>query len=182
MHGVRRELLEAQADALALPVHVVELPWPCPNDVYESLMADALEIARADGVEAVAFGDLFLEDIRAYRENALEATGLVPLFPLWGTPTDALARERVAVGIRAVITCVDPSQAPRELAGRWFDAALLESLDEGVDPCGENGEFHTLVVDGPGFRSPLEVEVGQVVERDGFVFADVVPTKRTRSG
>ena len=176
MHAVRRELLEAQAAALGIPVHVVELPWPCPNELYEAKMAEALVAAAHDGIGAIAFGDLYLEDVRAYRERALAGTGLVPHFPLWHRPTATLANEMIAVGIRAVITCVDPAQAPRELAGRWFDRALLDGLPGGVDPCGENGEFHTFVVDGPEFARPISVEVGQVVERDGFVFADVVPT------
>lgn len=176
MHAVRRELLDAQAASIGLPLHVIELPWPCPNDVYESLMDRSLADARHDGVEAIAFGDLFLADVREYRERSLEATGLAPRFPLWRRPTDEVASEIIEVGIKAVITCVDPAQAPAELAGRWFDDRLLADLPEGVDPCGENGEFHTFVVDGPCFSTPLAVEVGQVVERDGFVFADVVPT------
>jgi uncharacterized protein (TIGR00290 family) len=175
MHAVRRTLLEAQAAALGLPLHVVELPWPCPNGVYEERMTAAVEKAAADGVTRVVFGDLFLEDIRAYREAMLAPSGMTPVFPLWQRPTDKLAAEMVGAGVRAVLTCVDPSQAPRELAGRWFDANLLASLPATVDPCGENGEFHTFVVDGPGFAAPLEVTVGEVVERDGFVFADVLP-------
>jgi uncharacterized protein (TIGR00290 family) len=176
MHAVRLELLRAQAAALGLPLHVVELPWPCANEVYEAAMRDGLVAALADGAEALAFGDLFLEDVRAYRERSLEGTGLTPRFPLWGQPTDELARAILAVGIRAVVTCVDPAQAPATIAGRWYDETYLEELPDGVDPCGERGEFHTFVVDGPGFAAPLAVELGQVVERDGFVFADVVPT------
>jgi uncharacterized protein (TIGR00290 family) len=176
MHAVRLELLEAQAVALDLPLHVVELPWPSSNEVYEARMGAAVEAAVDLGVEAIAFGDLFLEDVRAYREGALAGSGLAPRFPLWGRPTHEVAREIVAVGIRAVLTCVDPAQAPAELAGRWYDERLLAELPGDVDPCGERGEFHTFVVDGPDFARPLDVEVGQVVERDGFVFADVVPT------
>jgi uncharacterized protein (TIGR00290 family) len=175
MHGVRRSLLEAQAYALGLPLHVVELPWPCPNEVYEEQMSAAIAVARTSGVAAMVFGDLFLEDIRRYREESLRGTGLTPLFPLWQRPTRAVAQELVTLGVRAVITCVDPKQAPRELAGRWYDGALLANLPPGVDPCGENGEFHTFVVDGPGFARPLDVTVGETVERDGFVFTDVVP-------
>ncbi len=175
MHAVRRELLEAQAVALSLPLHVVDLPWPCPNGVYEERMAAALDAARAIGVQQVAFGDLYLEDVRRYREDAMAGTGLTPVFPLWGEPTDQLAREIVASGVRAVLTCVDPKQLPRELAGRWYDAELLADLPDGVDPCGENGEFHSFVVDGPGFAAPLDVVVGETVERDGFVFTDVLP-------
>jgi uncharacterized protein (TIGR00290 family) len=158
MHEVRRSLLEAQADALGLPLHIVELPWPCPNEVYEERTEAALVAARASGVETLVFGDLFLEDIRRYREDRLRGSGLTPLFPLWRRPTEVVAREMVALGVRALITCVDPQQAPRELAGRWYDEVLLSELPPGVDPCGENGEFHTFVVDGPG-----------------FVFTDVVP-------
>jgi uncharacterized protein (TIGR00290 family) len=176
MHAVRRVLLEAQADALELPVHVVELPWPCLNEVYEQRMADIVRAAADAGVAHMVFGDLFLADVRAYREQQLAGTGLSPVFPLWQRPTNVLAKEMLDAGIRAIVTCVDPSQAPPELVGRWFDANFLDQLQPGIDPCGENGEFHTFVVDGPGFRHPLEVAVGDVVERDGFVFADVVPT------
>ncbi len=175
MHGVRRSLLEAQAEAVGLPLHVVALPWPCPNDVYEARMGAVVASARADGVEAAVFGDLFLEDVRRYRERMLEGSGLTPVFPLWERPTGALAQRLLAVGMRAVVTCVDLGQAPRELAGRWFDAAFLADLPPSVDPCGENGEFHTLVVDGPGFDHPLDVTVGVTVEIDGFAFTDVVP-------
>ena len=175
MHAVRRELLHAQADALGLPLHVIELPWPCPDKVYAERMDAAIAAAVADGVEAMVFGDLFLRDIRAYREDLLAPTGIRPVLPLWDLPTDKLARHMLAVGIRAVITCVDPKLAPAELAGRWYDEELLHDLPPTVDPCGENGEFHTFVVDGPGFTHPLGVSVGEVVTRDGFVFADVVP-------
>jgi len=173
MHAVRRALLEAQADRLGLPLHVVEIPSPCPNDVYAAKMSDAIETAVGDGVEHVVFGDLYLEDVRAYRVQALADTGIEPVFPLWQRPTDALAREMVAGGVRAVITCVDPRQLPARFAGRNFDDALLADLPDGVDPCGENGEFHTFVWDGPGFSSPIAIQTGEVVERDGFVFCDV---------
>jgi uncharacterized protein (TIGR00290 family) len=175
MHGVRRTLLEAQATALGMPLHVVQLPWPCPNEVYEQKMAAAVEEARRSGIEAMVFGDLFLEDIRRYREAALGGTGVTPMFPLWLRPTPQVARSLIDLNFRAVVVCVDPAQAPGEIAGRWYDATLLDDLPPGVDPCGENGEFHTVVVDGPGFAYPVEVEVGEVVERDGFVFADVIP-------
>jgi uncharacterized protein (TIGR00290 family) len=175
MHGVRRALLEEQAAALGLPLHVVELPWPCGNEIYEQLMGAAVTSAVSVGVEVMAFGDLFLEDVRAYRERMLEGTGLRPLFPLWQRPTGELAGELLESGIRAVITCVDSAQAPREIAGRWYDAELLAELPPGVDRCGENGEFHTVVVDGPDFGAPIHVTIGETVERDGFVFTDVVP-------
>jgi uncharacterized protein (TIGR00290 family) len=174
MHGVRRVLLEQQADSLGLPLHVVELPWPCPNDVYEQQMTAALAAAERDQVAHIAFGDLFLADVRAYRENMLAGTEISPLFPLWGRPTGQLATEMLAAGIHAVISCVDPKQAPASLAGRWFDAELLADLPPVVDPCGEKGEFHTFVADGPGFRWPLQVAVGDIVERGGFVFADLL--------
>lgn len=173
MHATRRSLLEAQAESLGLPLRVVEIPSPCPNEVYEQRMAAAMTAARDDGVEAVVFGDLFLADVRAYREGTLAGTGIAPLFPLWQRPTAALATEMLAAGVRAVLTCVDPSKIPARYAGRPFDGALLADLPAGVDPCGENGEFHTFVFDGPGFTRPLDVAVGEVVERDGFVFADV---------
>jgi uncharacterized protein (TIGR00290 family) len=179
MHGVRRALLERQAAALGLPLHVVELPWPCGNEVYEQLMSTAVARAVSAGVEAMVFGDLFLADVRAYRERMLEGSGLRPLFPLWLRPTGELAGELLESGVRALITCVDSAQAPREIAGRWYDAALLTELPPGVDRCGENGEFHTVVVDGPDFSAPIHVTIGETVERDGFVFTDVVPA-RTR--
>ena len=179
MHGVRRALLEAQAAALDLPLHIVELPWPCPNEVYEEKMSVAIDVARESGIEAMVFGDLFLEDVRRYRETALEGTGVTPVFPLWRRPTPEVARSLIDLGFRAVVVCVDPAQAPAGLAGRWYDAALLNDLPPEVDPCGENGEFHTVVVDGPQFAFPVDVELGEVVERDGFVFADVIPATRS---
>jgi uncharacterized protein (TIGR00290 family) len=180
MHAVRRTLLEAQAEQLGLPLHVVELPAPCPNAVYADRMATAMRSAADAGVTRVVFGDLYLEDVRAYREDALAATPIRPVFPLWRRPTPALAREMVDAGVRAVITCVDPNQLPAPFAGRAFDAALLADLPAGVDPCGENGEFHTFVWDGPGFAAPIGIELGEVVERDGFVFCDVRPTATGR--
>jgi uncharacterized protein (TIGR00290 family) len=181
MHAVRRSLLERQAEALGLPLHVVELPWPCANDVYERRMAAAVAVAREAGVTAMVFGDLFLEDVRRYREQSLAGTGLTPLFPLWRRPTTAVARELLDAGVRAVITCVDPAQAPPAIAGRWFTEELLADLPAEVDPCGENGEFHTFVVDGPGFAASLDVTVGETSERDGFVFTDVIASPRRAS-
>lgn len=175
MHAVRRELLVAQGEHLGLPVHVVEIPSPCPNEVYEAAMHDAVATAVSDGATQMVFGDLYLADVRAYRETALSGTGIAPVFPLWRRPTDALARTMLAAGVRAVLTCVDPAQLPAEFAGRPYDEALLAELPRGLDPCGENGEFHTFVWDGPGFRTPIPVEVGERVEREGFVFCDVVP-------
>jgi uncharacterized protein (TIGR00290 family) len=174
MHAVRRTLLEAQADRLGLPLHVVEIPSPCPNEVYEARMTEAMSAARAAGIEQIVFGDLFLEDIREYRERNLAPTGIAPAFPLWARPTATLARDMLAEGMQAVITCVDPAVLPGEFSGRAFDESLLADLPAGIDPCGERGEFHTFVWDGPGFRAPLDIEIGDRVERDGFVFCDVV--------
>jgi uncharacterized protein (TIGR00290 family) len=173
MHAVRRSLLEAQADRLGLALVTVEIPASCSNELYEERMAEAIALAQADRIAHVIFGDLFLRDVRAYREDRLRGTGISPIFPLWDRPTDVLAREMLAAGLKAVITCVDPRQLPGEFAGRPFDAKLLSELPPGVDPCGERGEFHTFVWDAPGFRSPLNIELGQIVERDGFVFCDV---------
>lgn len=175
MHGVRRSLLEAQAAALGLPLHVVELPWPCSNAEYERLLGAAVVGAVGSGVEVMVFGDLFLADVRHYREQALAGSGLRPVFPLWQLPTDAVARELVDAGVSAVVSCVDCAQAPRELAGRWYDQGFLAALTPGIDPCGENGEFHTAVVASPDFSAPIPVTLGETVERDGFAFTDVVP-------
>ena len=175
MHAVREELLDLQAAAAGLPLRKVGIPWPCPNDVYEAAMAEAVAEARDQGVTHMVFGDLFLGDIRAYREQTLTGTGITPLFPLWGRDTPTLAREMVGAGLRATLTCVDPVQLDRRHAGQAFDAALLESLPPGCDPCGERGEFHTFAWDGPCFSHPVPVKVGEVVERDGLVFADVLP-------
>lgn len=175
MHSTRQVLLEAQARVLGLPLHVIPLPWPCPNEAYERAMREAIEAAHRRGVTHVAFGDLFLEDVRAYRCRQLEGTGIDPLFPLWHEPTEALARRMIDAGLEAVLTCVDPKQLPRAFVGRRFDHALLDALPEGVDRCGENGEFHTCVLAGPMFRERLVAALGEVVERDGFCFADLVP-------
>lgn len=175
MHAVRRVLLEAQAASLGLPLQVVEIPSPCPNDVYEARMAAAMSAAVASGVGGVVFGDIFLEDVRAYREAALRGSGVTPTFPLWGRPTQELARYIIDAGIRAVVTCIDPRRLSPGLVGRAYDAQFLEELPGEVDPCGERGEFHTFVWDGPGFSAPIDVKVGELVERDGFVFCDVLP-------
>jgi uncharacterized protein (TIGR00290 family) len=175
MHAVRRALLEAQATAVGLPLVVVPIPSPCPNDVYEAAMARALAQARADGIEAVAFGDLFLEDVRRYREEKMAGTGLAPLFPLWGEPTARLATTMIESGLEAVLSCVDPRVLDASFAGRAYDRALLAALPPGVDPCGERGEFHSFAWDGPAFRHPVRVRAGEVVSRDGFVFADLLP-------
>jgi len=175
MHAVRESLLQRQAAAVALPLHLVRIPSPCPNETYDAAMDVAVRALHERGVRHVAFGDLFLEDIRRYREERLLWTGLTPLFPLWGRDTAELAREMQADGVRATLTCVDPRVVPASLAGRAWDAALVRELPPGVDPCGERGEFHTFVTDAPGFAAPVTAEPGVVVERDGFVFADLLP-------
>jgi uncharacterized protein (TIGR00290 family) len=175
MHAVRTELLEAQAAALALPLVKVHIPSPCPNEIYERAMATAVARAMSEGFTHVAFGDLFLEDVRRYREEKLAGTGLTPLFPLFGADTAALARDMIASGLGARITCVNPAILDRAFAGREFDAALLHDLPPAVDPCGERGEFHTFAYRGPMFSRPIPIESGVVVEREGFVFADLVP-------
>ena len=177
MHAVRESLLDAQAGAVGLPLVKIPIPWPCPNGIYEQQMARAIAQARNQGVTYMIFGDLFLEDIRKYREEKLKGSGITPLFPLWGTDTRRLAQAMVDAGLRAYLTCVDPKQLDPQLAGRAFDAELLGELPAGVDHCGEKGEFHTLAYAGPMFRSPISVEVGEVVNRDGFYFADVLPAE-----
>lgn len=174
MHGVRRDILEAQADAAGLPLHIVELPWPCSNEAYAGLMSEFVREAAAGGIEAMAFGDLFLEDIRAYRERQLDGTGLRPVFPLWGKPTTALAEEMIAAGLEARLSVVDSRKLEADFAGRAFDGALIRDLPPGVDPCGENGEFHTCVTAGPMFSRSLALSVGARVARDGFFYADLV--------
>jgi uncharacterized protein (TIGR00290 family) len=178
MHAVRTDLLKTQAAAAGLPLWPVPIPSPCSNAQYEAAMRTVIERARAADVTAFAFGDLFLQDIRAYRERQLAGSGLTPVFPLWLSPTDVLARDMVAGGLRAYLTCVDPKQLPARFAGRSFDLALLGELPPGVDPCGERGEFHTFAYAGPMFREDLAVRVGETVARDGFVFADVLPSSR----
>lgn len=175
MHAVRRKLLEAQAHAAGLPLHVIEIPWPCPNEVYEEHLGAFVSAQKAAGIEAMAFGDLFLEDIRAYREDKLAGSGIEPIFPLWGRETGMLAHEMIAGGLQARLTCVDPKKLPAYFAGRAFDEALLADLPDGVDPCGENGEFHSCVFAGPMFEHAIDVDLGEVHERDGFVFADLLP-------
>ncbi len=173
MHAVRAELLRAQADAAGLPLVIVPLPWPCSNEIYEERMGAAVREVVAQGFTHVAFGDLFLEDVRRYREDRLAGTGLEPLFPLWGMPTAPLAHAMIAGGVEARITCLDPRVLPREFAGRAFDEALLAELPADVDPCAERGEFHTCVVGGPMFSKRIEVTIGETLERDGFVFTDL---------
>jgi uncharacterized protein (TIGR00290 family) len=174
MHGVRRSLLDAQAQAARLPLWAIDLPSPCSNEAYERIMAGVLERARAERVDAIAYGDLFLEDIRAYRLARHAGTGIEPLFPLWGRETPALAREMIRGGLRARLSCVDTRKLGAEFSGRAYDGVLLEALPSGVDPCGEHGEFHTFVHAGPMFDHPLAVRIGERVVRDGFAFTDLL--------
>jgi uncharacterized protein (TIGR00290 family) len=173
MHAVRRELVEAQAERVGLPLWPVELPWPCSNAVYEELMGEVCSRALAEHAEAIAFGDLFLQDIRDYREAQLRGTGLAPLFPVWHLPTAVLASEMISAGLKAKVTCVDPKKLDRSFAGCDFDQSFLDSLPPSTDPCGENGEFHTFAYEAPVFSRPIDVATGEIVDRDGFVFADV---------
>ena len=175
MHGVRSELLDRQIAALNLPAIKVLIPSPCTNEVYEARMAEACAAIKASGVHHLVFGDLFLEDIRAYRERTLGAMGMTPIFPLWGRNTRQLATEMIDSGLLAHLVCLDPGRTPASFAGRRFDAALLKEIPAQVDACGENGEFHTVVTQGPMFSAPIGVSIGQTVERDGFVFTDVIP-------
>ena len=175
MHAVREQLLIQQADELGLPLVRVSIPSPCPNEIYQDRMREAIERARREHVTHMVFGDLFLEDVRRYRETMLAGSGITPIFPLWHRPTDGLARTMVASGLKAVITCVDPRQLSPSFAGTQYDQELLNRLPDHVDPCGERGEFHTCVYDGPMFRGAIPIKTGEIVERDGFIFADVMP-------
>lgn len=175
MHGVRAELLLKQAKSIGLPLEIIEIPYPCSNAEYGKIMGQFVERAESDNVEYFAFGDLFLEDLRNYREEKLKGSGVKPIFPIWGIPTDELSREMIRRGLRAVITCIDPKQAPKEFVGREFDERFVDSLPKTIDPCGENGEFHSFVFDGPMFNEQIEIVVGDIVHLDGFVFADVLP-------
>ena len=174
MHGTRNELMRKQAEAVGLPVLEVGLPWPCSNEDYAARMIAACETMNAEGVSHVVYGDLYLEDIRAYRDEKMAQAGLTAVYPLWKRDTRQLARDMIASGLKTVVVCIDPKKLDASFAGRWFDEAFLADLPDGVDPCGENGEFHTCVIDGPMFAKPIEVEAGETVERDGFVYSDVI--------
>jgi uncharacterized protein (TIGR00290 family) len=176
MHGVREELLMAQLEAAGIPSKIVPIPFPCPNEVYEARMGEALSEAKAEGVKHVIFGDLFLDDVRAYREAKMAGTGVAPVFPLWGRPTDTLARTMIEGGLKTHLVTVDLKAMPKSFAGRKFDEALLDDLPASVDPCGERGEFHTCVLAGPMFSRAIPARVGEIMERDGFAFADLVPS------
>lgn len=172
MHGTRRSVLEAQAKSAGLPLWQIPLPWPCSNEVYEQRMSDACARAVAEGIDAIAFGDLFLQDIRTYREAQLKPTGLEPMFPLWAIPTAEVAAQMISNGLRAKVVCVDSRQLDPKFAGSDFNSEFLRILPSGIDPCGENGEFHTCVFDGPIFSRPIALETGETVDRDGFIYAD----------
>jgi len=175
MHAVRRALVEAQAERTGIALWAVELPWPCSNLEYEDRMRAVCQRATAEGITAIAFGDLFLQDVRNYRVRQLQGTGLEPLFPVWQIATEQLSREMIAAGVKAKITCVDPAKLAKSFAGQDYDSRLLQTLPPEIDPCGENGEFHTFVYDAPVFSGPIAVQAGEVLERDGFVFADLLP-------
>jgi len=177
MHAVRTTLLQAQAAAAGLPLWPVPIPSPCSNQEYEAAMSAVIQRAQAEGITIMAFGDLFLEDVRRYREKQLAATGIIPLFPIWGLPTKELAANMIRSGLRARLTCIDPKQISASFVGREFDESLLAELPPGADPCGERGEFHTFAYAGPMFRHPIPVERGETVTRDGFVFADLLPAR-----
>ena len=181
MHAVREALLEIQARAAGLPLITVPIPSPCSNEVYEAAMAAAMKRAQEEGVTHVAFGDLFLEDIRRYREERLAPTGITPLFPIWRSDTRALAEEMLGAGLRAIITCVDPTRLSPEFAGKIWDEGLVRDFPATVDPCGENGKFHTFAFAGPMFSQSICIQPGEIVERDGFVFADVLPREAAAS-
>lgn len=177
MHGVREDLLAAQLNSAALPAQIVRIPYPCSNEVYEVRMAAALADAKTAGVSHVIFGDLFLEDVRAYREQKLAATGITPVFPLWGRPTGALARDMIAAGVETYLICIDLKQLAREFGGRRFDESLLNDLPQGADPCGEKGEFHSFVAGGPMLARNIPIALGDTIERDGFAYTDAVLAK-----
>jgi len=182
MHGVRTELLKLQAERIGLPLEIIEIPYPCSNDDYERIMGDYVEKIREMAIDCFAFGDLFLEDIRDYRIEKLKGSGIEPIFPLWEIPTKQLATEMIAGGLRTVVVCIDPKQIPKAFVGREFNRSFLDDLPERVDPCGENGEFHSFVFDSPQFKKEINISVGEIVERDGFVYADVIPEGDTLSG
>ena len=174
MHAIRVELLQRQVESIGLPVKIINIPNPCTNEEYEEIMAQFVESSKAVNIEYFAFGDLFLEDVRRFREENLIDTGISPLFPIWETPTDKLSREMIRGGLKAVITCFDPEKLSGEFIGREYDESFLDDLPGGVDPCGENGEFHSFVFDAPNFVWLIEISLGEVVQRDGYVFVDVV--------
>lgn len=175
MHAVRVELLQQQAKSVGLPLYIIQIPYPCSNDEYADAMTSFIDEAKKENIEYFAFGDLFLEDVRRYREDHLKETGITPIFPIWGVPTKELSKEMIASGLKAVITCVDPRCLAREFSGREYNESFLGDIPESVDPCGEYGEFHSFAFDGPMFQNPIEISLGETVHRDGFIFIDLLP-------
>jgi uncharacterized protein (TIGR00290 family) len=177
MHSVRIELLLLQAESLSLPIEIIPIPYPCSNIQYESIMNEFTKKVKKQGIEYFAFGDLFLEDIRKYRENALAGSGITPVFPIWGEDTKELSAEMINSGLKARLTCIDPKQLSPDFAGKEYNTEFLEKIPGSVDPCGENGEFHTFVYDGPMFKEQIKIQAGETVCRDDFVFTDLIPSK-----
>ena len=175
MHAVRNELICLQAESIGLPLQLIPIPDPCSDSEYKTIMADFIEQAKSQEIDAIAFGDLFLEDIRRYREESLAGTGIVPVFPLWGMPTDELSKEMVNSGLRAKITCIDPRHLSAEFAGHEYDRIFLEQIPDTIDPCGEKGEFHSFAYGGPMFMNELNIRVGETVTRGGFIYTDILP-------
>lgn len=179
MHGTREAILDAQAERIGMPIHKVKIPWPCTNEIYESTMGSAFEQLKADGITHIIFGDLYLEDIRSYREASVDGTGLTCVFPLWGMDTDKLSKAMTASGLQAVLVCIDPKALQKDFAGRLYNQELVADLPVDADPCGENGEFHTAVVNGPMFDRPIDYSIGETVERSGFIYTDVLLANHT---
>jgi len=178
MHAVRNELLQQQAESVGLPIQVIPIPNPCSHTEYENIMGEFIAQVKEQRIDCIAFGDLYLEDIRKYREEKLDNTGITPIFPLWGKDTEALSKEMVACGLRAIITCIDPRSMPPGFAGKEYNASFLEQIPAGVDPCGENGEFHSFAFDGPMFKRTVNLRVGETISRDGFIFTDLLPEQQ----
>lgn len=177
MHSTREELLYLQAEAIGLPIETINIPDPCTNEQCDTIMRQFVRKSAAAGIECMAFGDLFLEDIRQYRVNQMKGTGIEPIFPLWGLPTRSLANEMISAGIEAYVSCVDLKKLPARFAGEKWTSDLVAQFPENIDPCGENGELHTVVVDGPMFRTSVQVKIGEILERNGFAYADIIPVK-----
>jgi len=175
MHAVRSELICQQAESIGLPLQLIPIPDPCSDSEYKRIMANFIEQVKSQGIDTIAFGDLFLEEIRSYREESLVGTGITPLFPIWGIPTNELSKEMINSGLRAKITCIDPKYLPAEFAGHEYDSTFLEQIPDAIDPCGEKGEFHSFAYDGPMFKNKLNISVGETVTRDGFVYTDLLP-------
>lgn len=181
MHAVRNELISKQAESIGLPLYLIPIPDPCSDKEYRTIMGDFIQRAKSQGIDSIAFGDLFLEEVRSYRETNLADTGIMPLFPLWGMPTKELSKEMINSGLRAKITCIDPKYLSADFAGNEYDKAFLEQIPDSVDPCGENGEFHSFVYDGPMFKNKVNICVGETVKRGAFVYTDLLPEQESVS-